>query len=212
VQFLDYWRQGYDMVYGLRSGRDADSIGKRLSARWFYKVFNHFSAVKLPENVGDFRLFDRKVAEVIRQLPERNRFMKGIFAWVGFKSIGVPYSRPERARGNTKWSLWKLWNFALDGMVGFSTLPLRVWTYLGSIVSLLAFTYGMFIIGKTLVLGRDMPGYASLMTAILFLGGIQLMSIGIIGEYVGRLMIESKQRPIYVIDRVYQSGQAVGPG
>lgn len=211
LQFLEYWRQGYDMVYGLRARRDSDSIGKRTSAQWFYKIFNRFSAVKLPQNVGDFRLFDRRVAAVIRQLPERNRFMKGIFAWVGFKSIGVPYTRPERASGTSKWGLWKLWNFALDGIVGFSTIPLRVWTYIGSIVSLLAFGYGSFIIVKTLVLGRDMPGYASLMTVVLFLGGIQLMSIGIIGEYIGRLVIESKQRPIYVIDRVYQAGQVVSP-
>lgn len=211
LQFLEYWRQGYDMVYGIRASRDSDSFGKRTSAGWFYKLFNRFSAVKLPENVGDFRLFDRRVADVIRQLPERNRFMKGIFAWVGFKSIGVAYTRPERKRGTSKWGMWKLWNFALDGIVGFSTIPLRVWTYVGSVVSFLAFAYAIFIIGKTLILGRDMPGYASLMTVILFLGGIQLISIGVIGEYIGRLVIESKARPVYVIDRVYEAGQAVSP-
>jgi len=209
TQFLDYWYQGYDMVYGLRTCRESDSFSKRISAQWFYKIFNRFSAVKIPENVGDFRLFDRRVADVIRQFPERNRFMKGLFAWVGFKSIGVPYKRPERARGATKWGLWGLWNFALDGIVGFSTIPLRVWTYIGCLVSFFAFFYGILIIGKTLVLGVDMPGYASLMTVVLFLGGIQLMSIGVIGEYIGRLVIETKARPVYVIDRVYRAGQDV---
>lgn len=209
VQFLDYWQQGYDMVYGLRTCRDSDSIGKRISAQWFYKIFNRFSATKIPENVGDFRLFDHRVANVIRQFPERNRFMKGLFAWVGFKSIAVPYTRPERARGTTKWGLWGLWNFALDGIVGFSTIPLRVWTYVGCLVSVFAFIYGIFTIGKTLLLGIDIPGYASLMTVILFLGGIQLISIGVIGEYIGRLVTEVKARPVYVIDKVYQHGQAV---
>jgi glycosyltransferase involved in cell wall biosynthesis len=205
-QFLDYWRQGYDMVYGVRSSRDADSLGKKLSANWFYRIFNRFSTVKVPANAGDFRLINRRVADVIRQLPERDRFMKGIFAWVGFKSIGVPYSRPARSGGVSKWNAWKLWNFALDGIISFSTMPLRVWIYAGLFVALLAFGFGAFIVAKTLILGRDWPGYASIMTTVLFLGGIQLISIGVIGEYIGRLVNESKSRPLYVIDRIYRMG------
>jgi glycosyltransferase involved in cell wall biosynthesis len=205
-QFLDYWRQGYDMVYGVRSSRDADSLGKKLSANWFYRIFNRFSTVKVPANAGDFRLINRRVADVIRQLPERDRFMKGIFAWVGFKSIGVPYSRPARSGGVSKWNAWKLWNFALDGIISFSTMPLRVWIYAGLFVALLAFGFGAFIVVKTLILGRDWPGYASIMTTVLFLGGIQLISIGVIGEYIGRLVNESKSRPLYVIDRIYRMG------
>lgn len=206
VKFLDYWRQGYDMVYGVRANRDADSIGKKWSANWFYQIFNRFSTVKVPANAGDFRLINRRVADVIRQLPERDRFMKGIFAWVGFKSIGVPYARPGRSGGKSKWNAWKLWNFALDGIIGFSTAPLRVWIYAGLFVALLAFGFGAFIVAKTLILGRDWPGYASIMTTVLFLGGIQLISIGVIGEYIGRLVNESKSRPLYVIDRIYRSG------
>jgi glycosyltransferase involved in cell wall biosynthesis len=206
VHFVEHWRQGYDMVYGLRADRASDSFGKRISARWFYRIFNRYSSIQIPENVGDFRLLDRRVAEVIRRFPERNRFMKGLFAWVGFKAVGVPYSRPERAKGETKWKFWGLWNFALDGIVGFSTVPLRVWTYLGCLVSFFSFAYGLFIIGRTLLLGRDIPGYASVMTVMLFLGGIQLVSIGIIGEYIGRLVTEAKARPVYVVDKVYRAG------
>jgi glycosyltransferase involved in cell wall biosynthesis len=205
--FLAHWRDGYDVVYGLRINRDADKAMKKLSAGAFYRLFNRFSSTKIPENAGDFRLLDRKVADVLNQLPERNRFMKGLFAWAGFRSIGVPYQRPERAAGKTKWNYWKLWNFALDGLVGFSTVPLRIWTYVGLIASALSFVYGSFIIIRTLLYGIELPGYASLMTVVLFLGGIQLLSIGVIGEYIGRLVLESKQRPIFVINTEIQNGE-----
>lgn len=202
-QFIDRWQKGYDVVYGVRTDRKYDTATKRASAAWFYRFFNRLSDIAIPENAGDFRLIDRRVADVLRQMPERNRFMKGLFAWAGFRSIGVPYERPPRQTGNTKWNHWQLWNFALDGLFSFSTLPLRVWTYLGAIVAFLSFGYGCFIVIRTSILGVDLPGYASLLTTVLFLGGIQLLSVGIIGEYIGRLFVEVKRRPIYIVDSVY---------
>ena len=202
-EFLEKWREGYDVVYGIRSCRKHDSLAKRTTAALFYRIFNSFSTLQVPDNAGDFRLIDRRVADVIRQLPERNRFMKGLFAWVGFNSIGVPYERPQRAAGRTKWGNWRLWNFALDGLFSFSTLPLRVWTYIGGIVAILSFSYGSFIIIRVLMLGIDIPGYASLLTVVLFLGGLQLLSIGVLGEYMGRLFIEVKGRPLYIVESIY---------
>ena len=204
-KFLEKWREGYDVVYGVRTSRKYDTVAKRTTAAMFYRVFNSLSTLHVPDNAGDFRLIDRRVADVLRQMPERNRFMKGLFAWVGFNSVGVPYERPERAAGNTKWGNWKLWNFALDGLFSFSTLPLRVWTYIGAIVAIFSFSYGSFIIIRTLILGIDIPGYASLLTVVLFLGGLQLLSIGVLGEYLGRLFIEVKKRPLYVVESIYPS-------
>ena len=203
TQFLKHWREGFDVVYGVRVSRRSDSFFKRQSALWFYAVFNHLSPLPIPANAGDFRLFDRRVADVIRSLPERNRFMKGLFAWVGFNSIGVPYERPSRTDGQTKWNNWGLWNFALDGLLSFSTVPLRIWTYFGALIAAVAFIYGGFIVARTLLLGVDMPGYASLFTAVLFLGGVQLLSIGIVGEYIGRMFLEVKRRPLYVVESNY---------
>lgn len=200
---VEHWRSGYDVVYGLRVSRDSDSILKRTSANLFYKIFNRLSPLKIPPDAGDFRLIDLKVAEVLKNIPERNRFMKGLFSWVGFKCIAVPYERPKRETGKTKWNTWKLWNFALDGLLSFSTLPLRVWTYIGIIIAILSFIYGSLIVVRTLIFGIDLPGYASMLTVILFLGGIQLFSIGILGEYIGRVFIESKNRPLYVIESKY---------
>ena len=202
-EFLNRWREGYDVVYGVRSCRRYDSMAKRTTAALFYRIFSRLSHLQVPDNAGDYRLIDRRVAEVIRQMPEQNRYMKGLFAWVGFKSVGVPYERPKRAAGITKWGNWRLWNFALDGIFSFSTLPLRVWTYVGGIVAVLSFAYGSFIIIRTLMLGIDIPGYASLLTVVLFLGGLQLLSIGVLGEYLGRLFIEVKGRPLYVIESTY---------
>lgn len=155
--------------------------------------------MKIEPNVGDFRLMSRPALQATLRLRERNRFMKGIFAWVGFQSIGVPYTRPARAVGTSKFNYWKLWNFALDGLTSFSTVPLRVWTYVGGIVAVFSVSYTITIILQTLFFGRDVPGYASLMAVVLMLGAVQLISLGIIGEYLGRLYIESKQRPIYVV-------------
>jgi glycosyltransferase involved in cell wall biosynthesis len=207
-QFVEKWREGYDVVYGVRASRDEDSIGKRATAGGFYRLFNRLSPTHIPDNAGDFRLIDRRVVAVLRRLPERNRFMKGLFSWVGFRSIGVPYERPARAAGATKWNLRKLWNFALDGIVSFSTVPLRMWSYVGVVISLLAFLYATFIVLSVIIFGKDLPGYASLLTVILFLGGIQLISLGVIGEYLGRLFLETKARPVYVVDRVYEGGRS----
>jgi glycosyltransferase involved in cell wall biosynthesis len=209
LRFVEKWREGYDVVYGKRAQRDEDSMLKRMTAGGFYKLFNSLAPRSIPENVGDFRLMDERVVGVLRQLPERNRFMKGLFSWVGFRSIGVPYERPARAAGTTKWNVGKLWNFALDGIFSFSTLPLRVWSYIGAIISLLAFLYASFIVISVLIFGVDLPGYASLLTVVLFLGGIQLLSLGIMGEYIGRLFLETKGRPVYIVDRVYEGGSAV---
>ncbi len=205
LEFVRMWQEeGYDTVYGVRTDRNADTAMKRLTAGGFYRLFNAVSTTtKIPENAGDFRLMDRRVVEVIKQLPERNRFMKGLFAWAGFNSIGVPYERPARAAGETKFNYWKLWNFALDGFFSFSSWPLRIWSYVGAGVALLSFLYILVIITKVIFFGIDMPGYASLMSVILFLGGMQLISIGVLGEYLGRMFLEVKQRPVFVVEGVY---------
>ena len=203
AKFVELWRQGYDVVLAKRNDRQEDSFAKRFSSSLFYKLNNKISDVKLPDNVGDFRLFTRKVLNAINSLPENQRFMKGIFAWVGFRSITIEYKRPQRIAGSSKFNGWKLWNFALQGITGFGTLPLRVWTYIGFIVSFLAFIYASFLILRTLIMGIDLPGYASLVVIILFLGGLQLIGIGILGEYVGRIYMESKRRPPFIIDEIY---------
>ena len=202
-RFVAKWREGYDVVYGVRSDRASDSVAKRITAGAFYRLFNQVSRVPIPEQTGDFRLIDRRVAEALRRLPERNRFMKGLFAWVGFRQVGIPYARPPRARGSSTWSYWRLWNFALDGLTGFTTAPLRIWSYVGGAVALLAFLYASFLILYTLATGGDVPGFASVMVAVLFLGGIQLLSLGVLGEYLGRLYQESKGRPLYLVNRTY---------
>ena len=209
--FIERWREGYDVVYGVRTQRPWDTAAKRLSANWFYRIFNSMSPVRIPEHVGDFRLVDRRAVEVLRQLPERNRFMKGLFAWVGFNAIGVPYERPQRAAGSSKFNMWRLWNFALDGVVSFSTVPLRASFYGGLAIAAVAVLYALFIIGRVLIFGIDTPGYASLLIAVLAMGSIQLVSIGIIGEYLGRLFLEVKSRPIYVVEGVYEDGTAQPP-
>lgn len=199
--FVRYWREGYDTVYGMRASRKEDGRRKRASAGMFYRIFNKLSHTTIPPNAGDYRLISRRVIDIIKNMPERNRFMKGIFAWPGFSSIGVEYDRPARHAGETKWNYWKLWNFALDGLTSFSTWPLRVWSYVGGVIALLSLVYMVFIILRTLVLGVDWPGYASLMSAVLFFGSIQLISIGVLGEYIGRLYVESKKRPVYIIEK-----------
>ena len=193
------WRGGFDVVYGVRDNRESDSLPKRLTADLYYRAHNWLSHDKIPEHAGDFRLLDRKVVDVIRLMPERNRFMKGLFAWAGFKQTAVLYHREERTVGRTKFNYWKLWTLAIDGITSASTLPLRVWSYLGAIVALGALGYAVYIIIVTLTSGIDVPGYASLMVAVLFLGGLQLLSLGVLGEYVGRILTETKGRPLYVV-------------
>lgn len=203
--FVGLWRQGYDVVYGIRGNRDADSFLKRSSSIGFYRMFNRFSSTKLPENAGDFRLLDRRVVDVLRRLPERTRFMKGLYAWVGFRATSLSYVRPARCAGTTKWKAWSLWNFALEGFCGFSTLPLRAWSYIGLGIAMCAFIYAAFIAIRTFVLGVDVPGYASIVTSIMFFSGMQLITLGVIGEYVGRLFQEAKSRPLYIVDTVIES-------
>ncbi|MBP0622283.1 glycosyltransferase family 2 protein [Cupriavidus consociatus] len=198
------WRQGAEVVLAQRTSRASDSFLKRLTAAAYYRVHNSVSDLKIPENVGDFRLMDRSVINALKQLPERHRFMKGLFAWVGYRTVIVPYERAARSAGRSKFSGWRLWNLALEGITSFSTMPLRSWTYIGSVIAFGAFGYGAFIVGRTLVLGVDVPGYASLLSVLLFLGGIQLIGLGVVGEYVGRIYDEAKGRPIYLIRRRYQ--------
>lgn len=199
-ELISEWRRGFDVVLAKRVNRGSDTIFKKMTANMFYKVHNIISDTKIPENCGDFRLITRTVADVIRELPENQRFMKGVFAWVGFKTISINYVRESRAAGRSKFGAWKLWNFALEGITSFSTAPLRIWSYIGSLIAALSFLYGGLIIIKTLVYGVDVPGYASLLTSILFLGGIQLISIGILGEYIGRVYLEVKSRPKYIVE------------
>ncbi|BBL74700.1 glycosyltransferase family 2 protein [Methylomagnum ishizawai] len=199
------WREGYEVVLGRRINRDTDSRAKRLSADWFYRIHNWMSESQIPENVGDFRLMDRAVVDALNGLPESRRFMKGLFAWVGFRTAVVDYVRPERSAGTTKFNGWRLWNFALEGLTSFSTIPLRVWSYIGGLVALASFVYGLYIALRVLIHGIDMPGYASIFVAVTFLGGLQLLGIGIIGEYLGRTYIESKRRPVFLIRHIYES-------
>lgn len=202
ADFVRLWRdEGYDMVYGIRVSRDEDTRLKKLTANLFYRLFNSVTHSPIPGNAGDYRLLSRRLVDVLLKLPERSRFMKGLYAWAGFRATGVSYSRPARHRGTTKFNFWKLWNFALDGLVSFSTVPLRVWSYIGAGTALLAFLYIMVIVAGVLFTGRDVPGYASLMSVVLFFGGMQLLSIGILGEYIGRLFMEVKQRPLYVVEQ-----------
>lgn len=203
VTFIEQWEKGYDVVLAKRTDRSNDTMTKKLSAELFYKIHNKISNITIPNNVGDYRLMSRRVVESLKTLPENQRFMKGIFSWIGYKTIVIEYKREARVAGNTSFNGWKLWNFALDGITSFSTAPLRIWLYIGAIISLIAFIYGSFIIIRTLILGIDLPGYASLLSAILFLGGIQLMGIGILGEYIGRTYNESKRRPSYIIEDIY---------
>jgi polyisoprenyl-phosphate glycosyltransferase len=193
------WREGFDVVYGVRRNRETDSLPKRLTADLYYRAHNYISADKIPEHAGDFRLLDRKVVDVIRAMPERNRFMKGLFAWAGFRQTAVFYDRASREVGTTKFNYWKLWTLALDGITSGSTLPLRVWSYLGGIVAIGTLFYAAYLVIRTIVHGGDVPGYPSLMVAILFFGGVQLLSLGVLGEYVGRILVETKHRPIYVV-------------
>jgi glycosyltransferase involved in cell wall biosynthesis len=199
AEMVACWRQGFDVVYGVRRSRESDSLPKRLTADLYYRAHNYLSADKIPEHAGDFRLLDRKVVDVIRMMPERNRFMKGLFAWAGFRQTAVHYDRAEREVGSTKFNYWKLWTLALDGITSGSTLPLRVWSYLGGLVAVGTLFYAGYLVIRTMVRGGDVPGYPSLMVAILFFGGVQLLSLGVLGEYVGRILVETKHRPIYVV-------------
>jgi glycosyltransferase involved in cell wall biosynthesis len=193
------WRDGFDVVYARRGSREGDSAAKRFTAHWFYRIHNAVADVSIPADTGDFRLMDRRVVEALRRLPERNRFMKVLFSWVGFRQTGVDYRRAPRVFGSSKWRYWRLWNFALDGITSSSTLPLRIWSYLGAAISLVAIGFAIWLVVRTFIHGIDVPGYASLMVAVLFMGGINLFTLGVIGEYLGRIYMESKGRPLYLV-------------
>ncbi len=198
--FLQKYQEGFDIVYGVRADRTKDSWLKRLTARGFYKCYNALASRPLPENTGDCRLLSRRAVQAVLSLPERERFMKGLFNWVGFRAAGVPFSRQKRRAGKSKWTYWQLWNFALEGLTASSTLPLRLWTYCGFAVSGFAFVYALWVAAKKILYGNPVSGYASLMVAVLFFSGVQLISLGVIGEYLSRVFTEVKQRPLYIID------------
>lgn len=198
-EMIAKWREGYDMVYATRLTRQGETRVKRGTANLFYRLLGRISEVKIPRNTGDFRLMDRQVVDALKLLPERNRFMKGLFAWVGYKQTAIEYDREPRLAGMTSWNYIKLWHLAMDGITSFSATPLRIWGYLGLFISLSALLYAMYMIIRVLVQGIDVPGYASLMVVILFMGGIQLVTLGVMGEYLSRVFTEVKGRPLYLV-------------
>ena len=204
LNMIAKWREGFDVVLARRINRDSDSRAKRISAKLFYRIHNKISDSKIPEDVGDFRLMDRAVIDALNKLPESRRFMKGLFAWVGFRTAYVDYVRESRVAGATKFSGWHLWNYALEGLTSFGSAPLRIWLYIGSVVALLSFLFALFIVVRVLIYGVDVPGYASVMVAVTFLGGLQLIGIGVVGEYLGRTYIEAKRRPVYLVRHIYE--------
>lgn len=207
--FISKWREGYDDVHGTRIARAGEGWLKRTTAHAFYRVIGRLSRTPIPADTGDFRLLSPRVLDALRQMRERHRFMKGLFGWVGFKRIAIPYERDARMAGGSKFNFWRLWNLALEGITSFSTAPLRIATYLGLLTAMLAFIYGVWIVLKALLWGDPVAGWPTMMAVILFLGGTQLIALGLIGEYLGRLYEESKQRPLYLID-VWQPSQDRG--
>ncbi len=195
--FLEKWEQGYDTVIGVRSKRD-EGWFKRKTAALFYHFYNHICGKHIQENSGDFRLLNRKCIDALNRLPDRIRFTRGLYAWIGFKQATVLYERPARSAGSSKYNLTKMLNYALDGITSFSSLPLRIWSYLGGVIALIGFVYAIILVLRTLIEGVDVPGYASQMVVLLCLGGLILLSLGIIGEYIGRIFEESKDRPLYI--------------
>jgi glycosyltransferase involved in cell wall biosynthesis len=203
VDMVARWRAGFDVVYGTRASRAGESRFKKFTAAMFYRLMERLSDTPLPRDTGDFRLLSRRVVEALKRIRERQRFMKGLFSWIGFRQTAVVYHRDPRHAGSTKWNYRRLWNFALEGITSFSSVPLRVATWAGLATSLLAFAFGIWVLGKALLFGDPVRGYPSLMLVVLFLGGVQLMALGMIGEYLGRLYIEVKQRPLYLVDEYH---------
>ncbi|MDY7003047.1 MAG: glycosyltransferase family 2 protein [Cyanobacteriota bacterium] len=203
VELIAKWREGYDVVYATRRSRQGESWLKQFTAQKFYRTIQHLTPVEIPPDTGDFRLIDRKVVEALKKLPETNRFMKGLFSWVGYQQTSILYDRSLRFKGETKWNYWQLWNLAIEGITAFSSIPLKIWSYIGISISLISFIYASFLVIRTLIFGIDVPGYASLIVAILFLGGMQLLSLGILGEYLGRVHEEVKRRPLYLVRESY---------
>ncbi|NEP77035.1 MAG: glycosyltransferase family 2 protein [Okeania sp. SIO3B3] len=199
VDLVAKWQEGYEMVLAVRQDRSSDTAFKRFTANTFYRVIGRMSDVEIPPNAGDFRLMDRKVIDALALLPERSRFMKGMFAWLGFRQAVVYYARCPRAAGESKWKYWKLWNFALEGIVSFTSAPLKVWSYFGFATAALGIVYMFYIIAKTMLFGVDVPGYASLIVVILFFNGLTMIGLGVLGEYLSRIFNEVKQRPVYLV-------------
>jgi glycosyltransferase involved in cell wall biosynthesis len=207
-EMLASWRQGYDVVYGVRTQRDGETWFKKLTAKYFYRVIKKISRVSIPSDTGDFRLMTRRAVDAVCKLREEHRFMKGLFAWIGFPSTPVYYRRDPRAAGTTSWNYWNLWNFALEGITSFTVAPLKVATYVGLSIATVALLYAAVVIWKALMFSDPVRGYPSLMAAVLFLGGVQLISIGLLGEYVGRIFNEVKRRPLYLVNRLLGSDLA----
>jgi len=208
LEMVAKWREGFDVVYAKRRARRGESFAKLASANLFYRTINAMSDIPIPENTGDYRLMDRRVVDALKQLPERTRFMKGLFAWVGFRQTSVEFDRDPRAAGETKWNYSRLWRFALDGITSFSSFPLRFLSYFGLLIAAAAFGYMTFLIVDVITHGKDVPGYASLIVVVLFLGGLQMLALGTLGEYIGRIFVEVKQRPTYIV-REIQRGSTV---
>jgi glycosyltransferase involved in cell wall biosynthesis len=206
-EMVTRWREGWDVVYAQRTSRSGETWLKKATSSAFYRVMRRLTRIDIPRDTGDFRLMDRRVVDVLGELREQHRFMKGLFAWVGFKQVALPYARDPRHAGTTKWNYLRLWNFALEGLTSFSLVPLQIASYLGVIIALASFGYGGFIIVHTMLFGRDVPGYPSLITIVLFLGGVQLMTLGALGEYVGRIYGETKRRPLYVVQETLGLGE-----
>ncbi len=204
-KLVQWWREGYDVVYATRANRAGETRLKKWTSAAFYRVMRHLSSTPVPRDTGDFRLLNRRVVEAMKGLRERQRFMKGLFAWVGYRQKAVIYDRDRRHAGKSKFNYWRLWNFALEGITSFSTAPLKIATYVGTLTSLLAFCFGLYVLIKALVYGDPVRGYPTLMLVILFLGGVQLMALGMIGEYLGRMYMEVKQRPLYLVEEHYRA-------
>lgn len=210
-QLVAEWQSGIDVVYAKRTAREGESLLKKATAAGFYRLIRRVSRVEIPADTGDFRLLSRRAVEALKQLREQHRFMKGLFSWIGFPQKAVPYKRDPRFAGDTKWNYWKLWNFALEGFTSFTIAPLKIATYLGIVVALLSFLFAAWIVYKTIAFGDPVRGYPSLMVVVLFLGGVQLLFIGVMGEYLGRLFNESKGRPLYFLNRYDRASIALSP-
>jgi glycosyltransferase involved in cell wall biosynthesis len=199
IEMYDKWKEGFDVVLAKRIDRSSDGLIKRRTSAAFYNLINTISDIDIPNNVGDFRLIDRRVIDALKTYPEKTRFMKGIFASVGFKQTTVEYVRPARVAGTTSWNYFGLYKLAVEGLVSFTSIPLKMWSYVGAMVSIFSFSYGIYLVVKTTILGADVPGYTSLMVVLLVMSGLILLSLGIIGEYISRIFIEVKQRPTYIV-------------